>query len=67
MYESLHDRVQGLSEVVMGGMLMTIGYWGPIFDEIARGLHFVAAVCGAIIGIHGVVRLFRHGRRRFPR
>lgn len=59
----LHQRLVGLGETVMGGTLMTTAYWSPLLEHVVAGAHVVAALGGAIVGVHGVWRIIRRGRR----
>lgn len=44
-----------------GTALVTLPIWTKALTD---GAHLVAAVCGAIIGVGGVFRLFRRRERR---
>lgn len=53
------DQFQGAIECTLGATLCSLMFWAHTLTVVAE---MVAALCGAIIGIHGVWRLVRHYR-----
>lgn len=51
-------------ETLAGMGLMSIPLWSKFLDDIVSGAHYVTAICGALIGLHGVWRLFFRNKRR---
>jgi uncharacterized membrane protein YuzA (DUF378 family) len=49
-------------QLAIGGTLFTTPLWSFVLDVVAKGFGAIAAVCGAIIGIHGVYRIIRPKR-----
>lgn len=57
----MSDSVQAKLEAAGGAALMTTPIWAMIMQDINLLASTIAAVCGAIIGIHAVWRLWcRH-------
>jgi uncharacterized protein (DUF2062 family) len=46
-------------EVGTGVGLLSIPYWSTVLQDVYLGASIVAALCGAIIGIHGVWRIWK--------
>ena len=55
-------QASAVAQTVVGGVLIAAPWWVQILGELNAILAFVTALCGAIVGVAGVVRLFR-GRR----
>lgn len=55
---------RAMLETAAGAGLVSLPWWGHVLDNIMVGAHFIAAICGAAIGISGVYRLFVRRRRR---
>lgn len=51
------------AEAVFGAGLVTTPFWALVFQDISLIASAIAAVCGAIIGLHAVWRLWK---RRVP-
>lgn len=51
--------VQGKTEVILGASLFSWPWWIGALHSVSATASFIAAVCGAIIGIHGVYRIVR--------
>lgn len=60
----IRERVAAGLEVVTGGLLVSMGFWGPILDNIITGAHAVASVGGAGLAVHGVYRIIKKRRYR---
>ncbi len=56
------DTVQAVAQTTAGAALVATPWLADLLTIIQQGLGFVAVLCGAIIGLHGVWRLIR---RRF--
>jgi hypothetical protein len=50
---------QAKLEAIGGGALMTTPVWAMLLHDISLWASTIAAVCGAILGIHAVYRLWR--------
>ena len=46
-------------ELALGGTLMTTPIWAAVLHDVSLIASGIAAVCGAIIGVHAVWRLCR--------
>lgn len=55
---------QGMAEAAVGGTLATTPLWGNLLDQAISGAHVVAAFGGAIIAIHGLLRIARNSQKR---
>lgn len=51
----------GWLDAVLGSVLLSSAFWLQAIENASMFLHFLVLLCGAIIGIHGVWRIF-HGR-----
>ena len=58
-------QASAIAETVVGGVLVAAPWWVQLIGEINAVLALVTALCGAIVGVTGVVRLWR-GRRKSP-
>lgn len=58
------EKIQGLTEVAVGGVVGTGYLWMPLLDNIASGLHIYTAVGGAVVVTHGLLRILRGWRGR---
>lgn len=58
------EKLRHFWQAMLGGTLVTSGFWGPVLDHMVAGAHIVTALTGAVIGLHGVYRLFKPKRRR---
>lgn len=54
---------QAKVEATVGGILITTPVWATLIQDISMVASMIAAVCGAIIGIHAVWRLVRRHRK----
>ena len=57
---------QAKVEAAVGGILMATPLWAVLIQDISMIASAIAAVCGAIIGIHAVWRLVRRSRKPGP-
>ena len=57
---------QAKIEAAVGGVLIATPLWARLIQDISMIASMVAAVCGAIIGVHAVWRLIRRHRRPIP-
>ena len=55
-------QVSAIAETVVGGVLIAAPWWVQLLGEPNAILAFVTALCGAIVGVAGVMRLFRARR-----
>lgn len=46
-------------QTALGGLLFTNPWWADFLNDVAKGASWVAVVCGAIIGVHGVWKIIR--------
>lgn len=51
------------AQATLGGVLVTNPWWIDVFSYIAQGASWIAAICGAVIGIHGVLKIIRERRK----
>ncbi|HEX9465660.1 MAG TPA: hypothetical protein VGB82_23915 [Alphaproteobacteria bacterium] len=58
MSDSAQTRL-AKAEAVLGGGLMTTPGWVVVFQDISLIASTLAAVCGAIVGLHAVWRLWK--------
>lgn len=54
------EKFRGMGEALIGGTLVTSTFWTPWLDHLITGAHVVAAVTGAVVGLHGVWRILRN-------
>jgi hypothetical protein len=57
---------QAKVEATVGGILVATPLWAMLIQDISMIASAIAAVCGAIIGVHAVWRLVRRNRRSPP-
>ena len=57
---------QAKVEATVGGILIATPLWAVLIQDISMIASAIAAVCGAIIGIHAVWRLARRSRKPGP-
>jgi hypothetical protein len=57
---------QAKVEATVGGILIATPLWAVLIQDISMIASAIAAVCGAIIGIHAVWRLVRRSRKPGP-
>ena len=57
---------QAKVEAAVGGILVATPLWATLIQDISMIASAIAAVCGAIIGIHAVWRLVRRSRKARP-
>ncbi len=50
-------------EAALGAGLMTTPLWALVLHDVSMLASTVAAICGAIIGVHAVLRLWRQRRQ----
>jgi hypothetical protein len=50
---------EGIAEVTVGGMLLSSMFWIDALHAVSVVAGAIAAICGAVIGIAGVVRLMK--------
>jgi NADH:ubiquinone oxidoreductase subunit K len=55
-------QASAVAETVVGGVLIAAPWWVQLLGELNAILAFVTALCGAIVGVAGVMRLFRTRR-----
>lgn len=55
----MNETTQAKFEVVLGGGLVGTPWWATWMESISFGASMVAAVCGAIVGLHAVYRLIK--------
>lgn len=41
-------------DAVMGGLIVSNSIWGVLLKDLYPILSFIAVLCGAILGLHGV-------------
>jgi hypothetical protein len=56
------DQTHAKAEAMIGGALMTTPAWAVILNDVNIVASAVAAICGAVIGIHAVWRLWKRHR-----
>lgn len=56
-------QVGAIAETAVGGVLIAAPWWVQLIGEINAILALVTALCGAIVGIVGVARLWRNRRK----
>ena len=50
------------AEAIVGGALVTTPVWALALHEVSLVASTVAAVCGAVVGLHAVYRLWKRRR-----
>ena len=58
-----HAQASAVAEIVVGGLLMAAPWWVQVIAELNFVLATISVLCGAIVGVAGVVRIWR-GRRK---
>jgi hypothetical protein len=53
---------QAKAEATVGGILVATPLWAMLIQDISMIASAIAAVCGAIIGVHALWRLVRRSR-----
>ncbi len=56
------ELVQAKLQIGLGGALVATPWWTELFTNIHLIFGAVAAVCGAIVGVHAVWRVLRRAR-----
>ena len=59
-------QASAIAETLVGGVLIAAPWWVQLLGELNAILAFITALCGAIVGVAGVVRLFRSRRPPHP-
>lgn len=60
----LHERMRAFWETLAGLGLLSLPFWSHLTENIVAGAQVVTAICGAVIGVSGVYRLFFRTHRR---
>lgn len=60
----MSEMAQAKFEVALGGGLVATPWWATWMESISFGASMVAAVCGAIVGLHAVYRLVKRAREK---
>ena len=61
----MRDAAQTKLDAAVGGGLMTTPLWALLLHDISTIASAIAAVCGAILGVNAVYRLWRrHGNEQ---
>lgn len=55
---------QAKFEVVLGSGLIATPWWATWVESVSVGASMVAAICGAIVGLHAVYRIVKRHRKR---
>lgn len=58
----MDDRVLAKAEAALGGVLFITPLWVTVVQDVSMIAGMIAAVAGAIIGVHAVYRLWRRER-----
>jgi hypothetical protein len=53
------DRILASGQAAFGAGLISTPYWVSLLHEVSLLASAVTAICGAIIGVHAVVRLLK--------
>lgn len=64
MRQNKVDVIGAKSEAFTGMAVATTPFWFVALHEVGILASAVAAVCGAIIGIHGVIRVYRQSKEK---
>jgi hypothetical protein len=59
---NLRQRLNPIWEFVLGSTLFSAPFWQHVFADSMLVFQYLAALCGAIIGIHGVWQILRRYR-----
>lgn len=52
------------AEAAVSAVLMATPWWVSIIAEVNTIASAVAAICGAVVGIHAVYRIWKHNRKK---
>lgn len=58
-WQKFFHETRSFIETGVGGLLFSLPFWHHLMIEISEISQFIAGVCGAVIGLHGVYRIFR--------
>lgn len=63
-FQQLSEAAQLKTQVVLGGGLVSTPWWASTLETVNLVASTIAVVCGAIIGLHGVWKLWKHYQKR---
>jgi predicted phage tail protein len=66
LWDRLHalaERIQSFFEALIGAALVSLPFWNHLVADLTAGFQLVAAACGAVIGLHGVWKIWSRYRR----
>jgi len=58
------DHIPVRAEAALGAGLISTPVWMTALNDISSVAGFVATICGAIVGIHAVYRIWKNRRRK---
>lgn len=58
----MEERLTAKLELGLGAALVPTPLWVMLVQDVSMIAGMVAAVCGAIIGVHAVIRLWKRGQ-----
>lgn len=61
-----HGSFFAWTDASVGTTMVSSYFWSGLLEAASNGLHFIVMLCGAIIGIHGVYRIFKGASRMSP-
>lgn len=59
---SMNESAQAKLQIIAGSALAGTPIWVIMLQDVSLIAGAVAAICGAIVGVHGVYRLWRNRR-----
>ena len=62
--DAMHERWRALLEMLAGMGLASLPFWSHLLESIITGAQAIATICGAVIAVSGVYRLFFRKQRR---
>lgn len=58
------NEAQGKAQVVIGTALAATPWWASVAETVNYTFSTIAVICGALIGIHGVIKIVLSYRRK---
>lgn len=57
------DASGAKAQVIVGAVLTAAPWWASAIETTTKFGAMVAAICGAVVGIHGVIKILRSRKR----
>jgi membrane protein YdbS with pleckstrin-like domain len=62
--DSFQDFIHVRTEAIGGAVLMTAPFWQIVLQDVSIVASAITTVCGAVLGLHAVYRLWRHRKEQ---